>query len=312
MKVFNWFYALLWLTALTSLAEMLRNSLQGLFTRLAGIDEENVARTGIGTLGHMLGGVNNAFSQSASGTNTNLRNMRNIAGMVYGQGQNGGLNTRPSGINGNIMGTNATAFDGINRNTSQTTSQTQGQAGTSFNNIGGQGQSEANVDGNAGINQNEAQTSQVENDLTGRSLEQDKYNQMFVNNLHGMSNTRINPGKIAGGALNKWMGHTYEGAALASGIGSQISGMHNFIQTGKALKMTAKQISEESGGKLTEKEAMTRLVNSKDNKFITGQAGTKFNAIKIMAGHTKNFQTGEKVIANLHPYTRANYSPWRT
>ena len=311
MKVFNWFYALLWLTALTSLAEMLRNSLQGLFTRLAGIDEENVARTGIGALGHMLGGVTNAFSQSASGSNTNLRN---IAGMVYGQGQTGGLNTRPSGIDGNIMGTNAnaTASGGINRNTSQTTSQTQGQAGTSFTNIGGQGQSEANVGGNSGINQNAAQTSQVANDLTGRSLEQDKYNQMFVNNLHGMSNTRVNPGKIAGGALNKWMGHTYEGAALASGIGSQISGVHNFIQTGKALKMTAKQISEESGGKLTEKEAMAGLVNSKDNKFITGQAGTNFNAMKIMAGHTKNFQAGEKVIANLHPYTRANFNPWRT
>ncbi|PJI10016.1 MULTISPECIES: hypothetical protein [Clostridium] len=63
----NWLLALIWVTALTKVAEMLRNSLQGFFTRASGIDESTLAGGALGTVGGIAKGMTAAFGMTTGG-----------------------------------------------------------------------------------------------------------------------------------------------------------------------------------------------------------------------------------------------------
>lgn len=62
----NWLLTLIWMAAIIKVADMLRNSLQGLFTKLAGIDEASLAGGVFGTVGSAFAGLTAAFGMAAS------------------------------------------------------------------------------------------------------------------------------------------------------------------------------------------------------------------------------------------------------
>jgi hypothetical protein len=106
----NWFLALIWLFMLTSIAEMLRNSLQGIFAMLAGLNEQAASQKALTTVGRMIGGARTAFTQSSKPISA-----QGVMNQVYG-------NIRPyttsSGGSSQSQGKSESrqpAFAGINK-----------------------------------------------------------------------------------------------------------------------------------------------------------------------------------------------------
>lgn len=53
----GWFYGMMWMFAVIKISEMLRNSLQGIFTKLSGIDEEQMGKQASGVVGGLIKGI---------------------------------------------------------------------------------------------------------------------------------------------------------------------------------------------------------------------------------------------------------------
>ncbi|WP_147566134.1 hypothetical protein [Clostridium tyrobutyricum] len=64
----NWFYALVWMFTLVKIAEVFRNSLQGLFTKLAGVDENAIAGKAFGPVSAAAAGAIGAFKRTFTGS----------------------------------------------------------------------------------------------------------------------------------------------------------------------------------------------------------------------------------------------------
>lgn len=78
----NWFYALVWVFALVKLAEVFRNSLQGLFTKLAGVDEMSIAARSFGPVSKLAVGAAGAMARTFKvGNSSKLANGLNIGGL---------------------------------------------------------------------------------------------------------------------------------------------------------------------------------------------------------------------------------------
>jgi hypothetical protein len=78
----NWFYALVWVFALVKLAEVFRNSLQGLFTKLAGVDEMSIAGRSFGPVSKLAIGAAGAMARTFKvGNPSKLSNGLNIGGL---------------------------------------------------------------------------------------------------------------------------------------------------------------------------------------------------------------------------------------
>lgn len=60
----NWILTLVWMSAIIKISDMLRNSLQGFFTKLAGIDEQKLAGGVFGTVGSTFAGMTAAFGMA--------------------------------------------------------------------------------------------------------------------------------------------------------------------------------------------------------------------------------------------------------
>lgn len=111
----NWFYALVWIFTLVKLAEVFRNSLQGLFTKLAGVDEMSIAGKSFGPISAAASGAVGAISRTFKGSGiSKLSNGLNMGGLknsalgaavFAGAGgskkyNNGGNNASPSSTSG--------------------------------------------------------------------------------------------------------------------------------------------------------------------------------------------------------------------
>jgi hypothetical protein len=64
----NWFFALVWMFTLVKIAEVFRNSLQGLFTKLAGVDENAIAGKAFGPVSAAATGAIGAFKRTFTGS----------------------------------------------------------------------------------------------------------------------------------------------------------------------------------------------------------------------------------------------------
>ncbi|PJI06586.1 MULTISPECIES: hypothetical protein [Clostridium] len=115
----NWLLALIWMTALTKVAEMLRNSLQGFFTKVSGLDETTLAGGALGTVGGIAGGMAAAFGMTTGGNHGSGNGFKdfkasdvtkkvfgNTLGNVGGSSGRGGNSVKGS----NSINKNATSF----------------------------------------------------------------------------------------------------------------------------------------------------------------------------------------------------------
>lgn len=64
----NWFYSIIWIFSLVKIAEVFRNSLQGLFTKLAGVDEMAIAGKSFGPVSAAASGAIGAISRTFRGS----------------------------------------------------------------------------------------------------------------------------------------------------------------------------------------------------------------------------------------------------
>lgn len=78
----SWFITLVWMSAIIKIADMLRNSLQGFFTKLAGIDEASLAGGAFGTVGSTFAGMAAAFGMA---TNNKEFKGSSVGGKVFGE-----------------------------------------------------------------------------------------------------------------------------------------------------------------------------------------------------------------------------------
>lgn len=95
----NWILTLAWMLAIIKIADMLRNSLQGFFTRLAGIDEQSLAGGVFGTVGSTFAGMTAAFGMAAN--NKEFKGS-SVGGKVFGDalGTGNGKKDKTSGNSG--------------------------------------------------------------------------------------------------------------------------------------------------------------------------------------------------------------------
>lgn len=97
----NWFYAIVWIFALVKLAEVFRNSLQGLFTKLAGVDEMAIAGRSFGPVSHLASGAVGAMARTFKGSKpSKLTSGLNIGGLrnsALGSAVLGGSVRKPQG-----------------------------------------------------------------------------------------------------------------------------------------------------------------------------------------------------------------------
>lgn len=95
----NWILTLVWMSAIIKIADMLRNSLQGFFTKLAGIDEAGLAGGVFGTVGSTFAGMAAAFGMA---TNNKEFKGSSVGGKVFGEtlGNNNGKKNKIQGNGG--------------------------------------------------------------------------------------------------------------------------------------------------------------------------------------------------------------------
>lgn len=116
----NWLLALIWITALTKVAEMLRNSLQGFFTRASGIDEATLAGGALGTVGGIVGGMAAAFGMTTGGNHgSGIKDFKasSVNDKMFGNTL-GGLGKGGNSVKGNknatSLGDNLKDYNGYN------------------------------------------------------------------------------------------------------------------------------------------------------------------------------------------------------
>lgn len=95
----KWILVLVWMSAVIKIADMLRNSLQGFFTRLAGVDEASLAGGVFGTVGSTFAGMAAAFGMS---TNNKEFKGSSVGGKVLGEtlGNNNSKKNKTQGNGG--------------------------------------------------------------------------------------------------------------------------------------------------------------------------------------------------------------------
>lgn len=328
----NWFYTLLWMFSIISISEMLRNSLQGLFTRLAGIDEASIAQKGIGTVGKMFAGTMGAMKATTSGFN---------AGSIIDKVYNG---QRPSGNIYKNTGTQATAqpatSGAINNigNMSSTINPEMDNGDINTGNISSIGNM-LSMSGNilgATTSENIFAQNDKENpylqmvknkrgryqvlDTVGKAepynkqwTENDKYIGMLTNNMNRHMMNRKDYGNAIGKGLNVMIGHDNAFSNIALGVGRGITNIQGRIITARAIKDTVKQMRKENPEIKTDKEAVEKLFGqSKSVNMGSREFNVNFNQLRFINSAGKsNIADAEKILIKNHPYTKANGFTWK-
>lgn len=80
----DWLLAIIWMTALIKVADMLKNSLQGFFANLSGVDEVGLANQAFGSVGATFGGMTAAFGQTLGGGRSKFK-AADVKDKVFGE-----------------------------------------------------------------------------------------------------------------------------------------------------------------------------------------------------------------------------------
>lgn len=313
----QWFYTLMWMFALTSIAEMLRNSLQGLFTRLSGVNESAMGGQALNAVGKVFGvsgmvnGARAAWNATGVGTekfvyggrfkpyttkqNVDVNPMQNANA---GQGgTSGGI-----GYNANIATNAPSIANGANGKDS----------GFEF----GGNQYTAGESGillpKSMVNSEKQTSSQAEPELadsrySDKDIEEfkdaDRYNAALMGNLT-KETLKYNIGGTVGGIADFIIGHDPQGAAFASAIGNSAGKFHRKVNAWTAINDTITQLSADDG--IDRKVATEKLFHS------NSKLQQAFRQVKLVNAYANgDSQKAEKLLASWHPYTTANGFTWK-
>lgn len=304
----DWFYSLLWMNALMSLADTLRNSLQGLFTKLSGFNEQGLSGIGVSALTSIIGGPKQAFTHSLNAHKVNdtgmgfSRTNKSTPQTTNTGNTNVGASTAASSPSAS-PGFGANALN-LNKDTGSPTSSgagaTMASAMSSSNDLNPASAStgsdifsggETNLgttmaDGNASAT--ESQMRDATSGMPTMSPQQqyaekfEKQQKAFADNLNKLATSN----KSHGQAWNK------VGSILLSGdegmnlaIGRRVSSVQRSFLAGKALYQTARNIALENNPDLKE-----RLKHNKENKTWNPVTNAKRN-MPIWSAANKELKT---------------------
>jgi len=302
----QWFYTLLWMFSLITIAEMIRNSLQGLFARLSGVDEVSIGIGAMGAVNRMITGTTTAFRQATkTGDGLNTERLRNT---LYGGGARP-YQTTTAQNNNTVNSTNSSAGT---TNTCKPPISGVGQ--TNSVDIGGKSYqknplglfvptSEAT---SSSVNAQQAfsfKGKKVTSEEQKKYKNADEYYEMLINNINRQM-LHKDIGQTVSGALDFLIGHDQQFSTFAQGVGNRISGVQRKINIWKAINETVEQITKDSD--FDKKQAMQELFNS------NSELQTRFRQIRLISSAGKgHYGKTEKILASWHPYTRVDGFTWK-
>ena len=281
----DWLLALIWITALTKVAEMLRNSLQGFFTRASGIDESTLAGGALGTVGGIIGGMTAAFGVTTGGNHvsgTGLKDFKasdvtkkifgNTLGNVGGSSGRGGNSVKGS----NSINKNATSF---------------GDNLKDYDNYNmGNGFPAGHDDEEYTPEKPDSVIEQFKED----SAKQNLNNSMLADNLN-MGTSKNKAGSRVKGLLTAITAGDPMFKGLAEAGGSLAGGIQNRITASKAIYKTAVQM-EKLGLAKNKKEAIKTLFGGNNDLKANFK---KFKVLNRPANavlkHTANTNVGKSL-----------------
>lgn len=280
--VSGWFYGMMWMFAIIKIADMLRNSLQGIFTKLSGIDEEQIGKQASGVVGGLIKG---------------------IAATAAGRAEVGGYF-----FNGKSA-TNMFNKNSINEPNNFSTDKTKQLAVARTNNDIGSKNSEYKGEQNIGDNvshNNKSINSKIDNKKSGldeRIGNQSKYAGILQDNYKneiGLNDVQNQVLRDVSNFVSGSIGKNSTIGSVANAV-SKISDMNlRSKAAGKAINSTIKTIMEDSissGQIKTESQAMQILFGG-DNEEQSRVQKNKF----IKAVSKGNYKMAEKIIVRTNPY----------
>ncbi|AAK80005.1 hypothetical protein BJV85_001831 [Clostridium acetobutylicum] len=278
----NWLLALIWITALTKVAEMLRNSLQGFFTKVSGLDETTLGGGALGTVGAIAGGMASAFGMTLGGNRSNgevagspkdfkASNVANkIFGNTLGSTNKGGNSVKSSGP----VSSNATSF------------------GDNLKDYGsynmGDGFPVGNNDKEYNIDKSDTTVEKFKQDSAKQGLN----NSILADNLNAeMSNNKA--GSRTKGLLTAMTAGDPMFKGVVQAGGNLVSGVQNRISTAKAIYKTASQM-EKLGLSKNRKEAVEILFGgNNDLKARFKNLKVLNKPANVVLNHTANTKVGK-------------------
>ena len=212
--VTNWFSVIIWMMSIIPVAKVLRNSLQGLFVMMAGIDEEGLAGSAVGTVGNFLGtsgamvaGVGGALASTFKGRNfKDPQNIFNKAtgstaspesgstGVEAGPSTNASVNTGASNVSGTSASANGADSSTIGKESlkdAQSQYANYDDYMNSFNGAGGPSDNSNTIGDSTAPNPATAVDSTTsEEKIPARATTANKYSQMLVDKYQNMINSK--------------------------------------------------------------------------------------------------------------------------
>ncbi|MCR3759362.1 hypothetical protein KYB31_10225 [Clostridium felsineum] len=278
----NWLLALIWMTALTKVAEMLRNSLQGFFTKVSGIDETTLAGGALGTVGAIAGGMSSAFGMTVGGNHSG------------GNSGGGFKDFKASSVNdkvfGNTLGSSNKGGNSVKGSNSSIKNAT--SFGDNLKDYGnynmGDGFPVGNNDEEYNMDKPDTTIEQFKQDSAKQGLN----NSMLADNLNAeMSGNKA--GNRTKGVLTAMTAGDPMFKGLAQAGGNLVGGVQNRISTAKAMYKTASQM-EKLGLAKDKKEAIQTLFGGNDD------LKANFKKLKVLnkpanalLNHTANTKVGK-------------------
>lgn len=332
----NWLYALIWMFALIKIAEVLRNSLQGLFTRMSGIDESRMTGKALGALGSMVSGASMALGSSFSGSGNSLKN--GIGSVLSGAGnaksnafgealhahdtndmKKSGFSA--SGLGGEEgdtsagLGAESSGSDGLGGASTGIGNDSSGlgDASTEENSPGGTGERGSGEQAHQDTIINPNKTSPLSgmknvvdkdgninlSNLKANSKQKLLYDAMLNDNLkkHSGNNGWHTAGKVFSGLAKAGTGFNPAFEEFANGISNSFNSLGNRSATGKAINDTVKQLQDMSGGNMDKNQALQQIFGGSS----TLQTKYKSMQFKNAIAHGNSQKAGQ-ILSKANPF----------
>ncbi|CAB1249040.1 hypothetical protein ACFHWD_12655 [Clostridium sp. MT-14] len=319
----NWFYALVWVFALVKLAEVFRNSLQGLFTKLAGVDEMSIAGRSFGPVSKLAIGAAGAMARTFKvGNPSKLSNGLNIGGLrnsALGSAVFGAGGKKPQGSSQgakDAAGKTAAAASAT-ENFRQSSSTDQGEMSSNPQAAQNRGNQNHNkkpneyeesllnyMDSENGTGAGGYASDNVKNSETDPIINPENFNgldslkpitdsegNVNMNNLKAAGSRHMLYSSMLNDNLKKFAAEKPMGAKVLGGVSRAMNhkntGMANRVIAGKAINATIEQMQSLAGGenKLSKQDALTQLFGGETKSINKNVDGHKFEIT-----HNRNAQ----------------------
>lgn len=267
----NWLYSLIWMFALIKIAEVLRNSLQGFFTRLAGIDETSLGKDAVSSVGSMFAGAASALNSSLSGGGnlksniSNGFNMGDLRKKAFGDALTSGGPNSNKNLNLGLDGGGEKPDDGSPTGDPSGNGPDPSGGGEGPDSSGGGDGNTINPKDFKGLPPKQPSVDKDGNvnlkNLKENSQRKLMYDSMLNDNLQkNLGNNPLNSaGNLLGGMAKVATGFNPALKGIPQGISEGFNGLGNRRALGKAINTTVSQIQDMNGGNMSKEAALQEL-----------------------------------------------------